>query len=141
METRLDQRSVNGSLLFSFSVPICPNAFQTGECTSHVFFWNGIQYLGHVVSAQGVHVSPEYTKVFRDWPIPNTLRALRASLGKCGYYHRFIAAYATIAAPLIQYTHRDQHKHIPRLAQDATAVQAFQELKRRLLNAPILAYP
>ena len=36
---------------------------------------------------------------------------------------------------------RDQHQHIPRLAQDATAVQAFQELNRRLLNAPIFAYP
>ena len=66
--------------------------------------------------------SPDYTSVIKDWPIPNTLKTLRAFLGKCGYYPRFIEDYATISAPLVQYTHQAQHEWIPHLHQDAAAV-------------------
>ena len=66
---------------------------------------------------------------------------LRAFLGKCGYYQRFIEDYATISAPLVQYTQQEQHEGIPNLHQDATAVRAFRLKKRKLMSAPILAYP
>ncbi len=64
-----------------------------------------------------------------------------AFLGKCGYYRRFIADYATISAPLIQYTQKDQPEEIPCLWQDAAAVKAFQAMKQKLMSAPILACP
>ena len=83
----------------------------------------------------------EYTSVVRDWPIPDTLKALRAFLGKCGYYRRFIDNYATISAPLVQYMQQDQHEGIPQLHQDTAAVQAFRLMKEKLISAPILAYP
>ena len=54
-------------------------------------FQDHIKYLGHEVSAQGISIPPEYTSVIKEWPIPNTLKTLRAFLGKCGYYRRFIA--------------------------------------------------
>ena len=76
-------------------------------------FQNSIQYLGHEISAQGVHVPTEYTKVVRDFLIPDTLRTLRAFFGKCGYYRRLIANYATIAAPLIQSHNRTNMNTIP----------------------------
>ena len=40
----------------------------------------------------------DYTSVIKDWPIPHTLKTLRAFLGKCRYYQCFIADYATISA-------------------------------------------
>ena len=76
-----------------------------------------------------------------DWPIPDTLKALRAFLSKWGYYLRFIAYYATLAAPSIQYTQQEQHIQIPQLAKYPAAVKWFQELKQKLLDAPILACP
>ena len=76
-------------------------------------FQDHIKYLGHEVSAQGISIPPEYTSVIKEWPIPNTLKTLRAFLGKCGYYRRFIADYASISAPLVQYTKQDQHEGIP----------------------------
>ena len=72
-------------------------------------FQDHIKYLGHEVTARGISIPPEYTSVIKDWPIPNTLKTLRAFLGKCGYYRRFIVDYATISAPLVQYTKHDQH--------------------------------
>ena len=104
-------------------------------------FRDHIRYLGHEASAQGVRIPDEYTKVVRQWPLPDTLKTLRAFLGKCGYYRKFIANYSTVAAPLIQYTQHDQHDSIPRLSEDSAAVQAFRQLKHLLLTAPILAYP
>ena len=104
-------------------------------------FRDHIKYLGHEISAQGISIPPEYTSVVKDWPIPDTLKALRAFLGKCGYYRRFIENYSTIAAPLVQYTQQEQHEGIPHLHQDAEAVRAFRRMKKKLISAPILAYP
>ena len=67
-------------------------------------FQDHIKYLGHEVSAQGISIPSEYISVIKEWPIPNTIKTLRAFLGKCGYYRRFIADYATLSAPLVQYT-------------------------------------
>ena len=104
-------------------------------------FQDHIKYLGQEISAQGISIPPEYTAVIKDWPIPNTLKTLRAFLGKCGYYRRFIADYASISAPLAQYTKQDQHEGIPNLHEDTAAVKAFRVMKQKLLSAPILAYP
>ena len=54
-------------------------------------FQDHIKYLGHEVSAQGISIPPEYTSVIQEWPIPHNIKTLRAFLGKCGYYRRFIA--------------------------------------------------
>ena len=103
-------------------------------------FQDHIKYLGHEVSAQGIRIPLEYTSVIKEWPIPNTLKTLRAFLGKCGYYRRFIAEYASISTPLFQYTDQDQHEGIPHLHEDTAAVKAFRVMKQKLLSAPILAY-
>ena len=85
--------------------------------------------LGHEISAQGISIPSEYTSVIKEWPIPRTLKTLRAFLGKCGYYRRFTADYATISAPLVQYTKQDQHEGIPHLHKDSAAVKAFRIMK------------
>ena len=104
-------------------------------------FQDHIKYLGHEISAQVISIPPIYTSVIKDWPIPNTIKTLRAFLGKCGYYRRFIADYATMSAPLVQYTQQDQQEGIPHLHQDPAAVKWFRAMKQKLLSAPILAYP
>ena len=104
-------------------------------------FRERINYLGHEVSADGIRIPRAYTAVVNDWPLPETLKSLRAFLGKCSYYRRFIEGYATLAAPLVHYTAQDHHEAIPRMGDDPAAVHAFQELKRHLLSAPVLAYP
>ena len=76
----------------------------------------------------------------KEWPIPDTLKALRAFLGKCGYYRRFIDNYAALSAPLVQYTQQDRQEEISRLHQDKAAVRAFRLMKEKLVSAPILAY-
>ena len=88
-------------------------------------FQDHIKYLGHEVSSQGISIPLEYTSIIKEWPTPNTIKTLRAFLGKCGYYHRFITDYATLSTPLVQYTRQDQHEGIPHLHRDPAAGQVF----------------
>nr|KYP42816.1 Retrovirus-related Pol polyprotein from transposon 17.6 [Cajanus cajan] len=59
-----------------------------------------IQYLGHVVSNEGVQPDPEKLESVRAWPTPTSLKSLRGFLCLTGFYRRFVARYASIAQPL-----------------------------------------
>ena len=58
------------------------------------FFCPKVNYLGHVVSADGVATDPDKTKVVKNWPKPSTLKDLRSFLGFALYYHRFVPHFA-----------------------------------------------
>ena len=64
------------------------------------FFRSEIIYLGHVVTREGIQTDPEKTKAIKTWPVPRSVKDVRAFLGFTGYYRRFIRNYATIARPL-----------------------------------------
>jgi hypothetical protein len=49
-------------------------------------FKSKVEYLGHMVSKEGIGPVPQYTQVIREWPMPETRRQVRTFLGKCGYY-------------------------------------------------------
>ena len=95
-----------------------------------------VEYLGHVVSAQGVATDPKKIEAIKDWPTPKDMKGLQAFLGLAGYYRQYIQDYATIAKPLTVLTGKGVE-----WKWGMEAENAFQELKRRLINAPILSYP
>ena len=59
-----------------------------------------VHFLGHVVSAEGVHVDPRKTQVVRDWPTPRTPKDVRSFLGLANYFRRFVMGYSKLVAPL-----------------------------------------
>ncbi|XP_061375313.1 uncharacterized protein LOC133317461 [Gastrolobium bilobum] len=59
-----------------------------------------IDYLGHVVSKQGVFADPKKIEAMLQWPEPKSLKQLRGFLGLTGYYRRFVKGYASLALPL-----------------------------------------
>ena len=95
-----------------------------------------VEYLGHLITPQGLKPNPRLVTAVRDFPVPQNLKQLRQFLGLSSYYRRFIPKFAKIAQPLHGLTRKDT-------AFDwGTACQeAFEALKRKLTEAPVLAYP
>ena len=59
-----------------------------------------LEYLGHIISGEGVKVDPKKIQSILDWPVPKSITSLRGFLGLTGYYQKFIRNYARITAPL-----------------------------------------
>ena len=99
-------------------------------------FKKEVSYLGHVICADGVRTDPEKIKAVQQWPAPKNKTEVRAFLGLCTYYRRFVMSFSDIAKPLHQLT-EDKRDFI----WDKNCESAFNELKQRLCEAPILGYP
>jgi hypothetical protein len=59
-----------------------------------------VQYLGHVISPEGMRVDFGMVEAMKKWPKLETLKAMHGFLGLTGYYKRFIQANGKIAVPL-----------------------------------------
>ncbi|PNY16671.1 retrotransposon-related protein, partial [Trifolium pratense] len=94
-----------------------------------------IEYLGHIVTGQGVSMDKEKVQAVLNWPIPKNVKQLRGFLGLTGYYRRFIQSYAKIASPLTDLLKKEEFRW------NEQAEQAFQKLKVAMTSAPVLALP
>ena len=95
-----------------------------------------VEYLGHVVTPDGVTPNPEKVRVVLDFPVPKNLKELRAFMRLANYYRRFVKGFAHIANPLNALT-----KKGVKFEWTQSCADAFDKLKRALISAPILAYP
>jgi len=90
------------------------------------FLQTSVKFLGHVIFAEGLSTDPEKTRLIDDWPLPTSLKQLRAFLGLAGYYRRFVKGFSKKG---------HQYQWTP------ACQSAFQELKDALRSPPILALP
>ena len=64
-------------------------------------FSQRVNYLGHVITANGVHTDPKKVEAVVNWHRPRTVRLVRSFLGRIvAYYSRFIRDFQHIARPL-----------------------------------------
>ena len=59
-----------------------------------------MQFLGHIVSDDGVRTDPAKSEKVADWPVPKNRREIQRFLGLANYYCRFVKDIAAIAKPL-----------------------------------------
>ncbi|TYK21579.1 pol protein [Cucumis melo var. makuwa] len=100
-------------------------------------FWlKKVSFLGHVVSSEGVSVDPAKIEAVTNWPRPSTVSEIHSFLGLAGYYRRFVEDFSRITSPLTQLT----RKGTPFVWSPACE-SSFQELKQKLVTAPVLTVP
>lgn len=100
-----------------------------------VFAAQQVEYLGHVISAEGIATDPKKIPAIAEWPTPDTVTKLRSFLGLAGYYRRFIKGYGVICRPLHDVLKKGKFSW--QAAQDTT----FKQLQAALIFAPVLALP
>ena len=95
-----------------------------------------IQYLGHIVSGDGIKPVPEKLSAIQQMPCPYTPKEVKQFLGLFGYYRKFIPHYADIARPLHALTRKDTAFEWSDICQ-----RSFDLLKAMVSEEPILVYP
>jgi hypothetical protein len=95
-----------------------------------------LNYLGHVINSRGRMTDPEKVSAVMEMPTPQCAAHIETFLGKVGYYQAFIPDYADLTRPLQQLKHMHAEWKWGQTEQNA-----FDELKKRLSNAPVLRHP
>ncbi|GJU00182.1 putative reverse transcriptase domain-containing protein [Tanacetum coccineum] len=97
-------------------------------------FWISIvQFLGHLIDSQGLHVDPAKIEAVKNWATHTTPIEIRQFLGLAGYYRRFIKDFSKIAKSLTELTQKNK-KYIWGEDQES----AFQLLKQKLCLGAVL---
>ncbi|GJT11472.1 putative reverse transcriptase domain-containing protein [Tanacetum coccineum] len=100
-------------------------------------FWlESVQFLGHVISSEGVHIDPSKIEAIKNYPAPTSPTEVRQFMGLADYYRRFIKGFSLIAKLLTKLTQKNK-----KFEWGADEDEAFQKLKQDLCTAPILALP
>ena len=66
----------------------------------YVFYQSQVEFLGYIVTHEGISMDPERVRAIAEWPIPRTFRDIQVFLGFYGFYQRFIYKYSKLTAPL-----------------------------------------
>ncbi len=78
-----------------------------------------MQFLGHVVSADGIKMDPSKVQAMNVWPVPKSCSEVKGFLGLLNYYRRFIQDFAKLALPLTELTKADAEKQTFNWSADA----------------------
>ncbi|GJU43664.1 reverse transcriptase domain-containing protein [Tanacetum coccineum] len=92
--------------------------------------------LGHKIFKKGIKVDKANVDVIAKLPHPTTVKGVQSFLGHGGFYRQFIKDFSKISRPM---THLLE-KNTPFIFSDE-CIQAFQTLKKKLTEAPILIAP
>lgn len=95
------------------------------------------EFLGHILTKEGLKPNPNKIKVIQSLEIPKTEKQIKSFLGLTGYYRKFVKDYAKVAQPITKYLKKD----IKINTNDPSYIEAFEKLKTLISSHPILRYP
>ena len=100
------------------------------------FLKKHVQYLGHLISGEGIEPVPEKLESIKHMPAPQTPKEVKQFLGLIEYYRKFIPKFSDVARPLTNLTKKDVlYEWTPE------CTKTFEMLKNLLIQEPILKYP
>jgi hypothetical protein len=97
------------------------------------FWMKQVAFLGHVISKGGISVDLSKVQDVLSWNAPTSVGDIQSFLGLAGHYRRFIEGFSKISKPMTELLEKDK-----KFEWTFACKVSFQELKKRLTNAPIL---
>ena len=94
-----------------------------------------VEYLGHLVSTEGIRMIPRYVDRVIDWPLPETGKQLRSFLGFCGYYRTFIKDFSFLTHEMNKLKMSKTLEWTPEIK------EKFHKLKEAFKAQPVRGYP
>ena len=74
------------------------------KCEFHV---SETKYLGLIISTDGIKMDPAKVEAIRNWTTPTCVKDVRAFIGFCNFYRRFVLNFSKVAGPLNVLTKKD----------------------------------
>nr|GFC25985.1 reverse transcriptase [Tanacetum cinerariifolium] len=100
-------------------------------------FWlSRVAFLGHIVSAEGITIDPAKVEAITKWPRPTSVTKVRSFLGLPSYYRIFVKGFSRLALPLTKLMRKGV-----KFVWNEEREKSFEELKQRLVSAPVLTLP
>nr|GFC28012.1 putative reverse transcriptase domain-containing protein [Tanacetum cinerariifolium] len=100
-------------------------------------FWlSSVAFPSHIVSAEGITMDPAKVEAITKWPRPTSVTEVRSFLGLAGYYRRFVEGFSRLALPLTKLMRKGE-----KFVWNEEREKSFEELKQRLVSAPVLTLP
>jgi len=105
-----------------------------GKFSKCDFYKEQIQYLGHIITKEGIVVDPEKIKTIMEWPTPKDVADIRYFMGLAGYYRQFVEGFSRIAYPITSLQKKGKV-----FKWTADCQRSFEQLKYLLTTAPVLS--
>ena len=100
-----------------------------------ILFQREVNYLGHVVSEEGISTDPQKIRAISAWPTPADASEVKSFIGLYSYYHQYIQSFSGISQPPYRCTEEKPFRW------SRETEMAFFQLKQALTSAPVLGYP
>jgi len=107
----------------------------TLKASKCVFHTMEIEYLGYVISPQGLRMDEEKIRTIKEWKEPTNVKGIQSFLGFANFYRRFIRDYSKITTPLSSLTRKEKGWEWSDKQQEA-----FETLKKAMITEPILQH-
>lgn len=98
------------------------------------FVHTQVDFLGYSVNKYGILPNSDHKNAIMMYPLPKSVHDVRSFIGLCSYFRKFVPSFASIIKPLTNLTRKDE-----KFIFDSECTIAFENLKTRLINTPVLA--
>ncbi|KAL4278539.1 hypothetical protein GQ457_03G015320 [Hibiscus cannabinus] len=115
---------------------ICMDYRKLNKATKKDHFPCLLSIKWHKISSKGIEVDKAKFEVIEKLPPPTNVKGIRSFLGHAGFYRRFIKDFSKISKPLCNLLQQNQP-----FAFDKECQSAFEELKMKLISAPVVVPP
>ena len=103
--------------------------------TKCMFAYPEVEFLGHLVSGQGIRACPRKIQGILNMPRPTTKHQLQSFMGKVGYFSKYILNYSHHSGKFTNLLIKNAD-----FKWDASHQRAFEKIKQYLMKPPILTY-